>query len=313
MGGNVFAGKTADIAIERITPTLTAYFNELKDVFPNKANIFNEQQFIPLGSVRKKDLSGDIDLGVSSTDILDFDMSDSSILEWGVKPADVQSEFDILTKRARTATPRQLKMKAFLKCLTIHINQHSPNVYCQEKKISDGNIFSLYPQVMPDGAMSTISVQIDWMIGDIEWLKFSYYSSAYPEDSNVKGLHRTQLMLAAFQIANLSFGHIAGVKDKSSGLVVATSPAQALSILSNRLGFKITASDAENYYTLHMLLNRNMRASDYTELINIYFKILDSTRTDIPDNLQAEWVKCKDLLGLTGKFLPENSALRKVA
>jgi hypothetical protein len=53
-----------------------------------------------------------------------------------------------------------------------------------------------------------------------------------------------------------------------------------------------------------------MKPEDYNTLLNIYFKILDSTRADIPDDMQDEWRKRKDSLGLTGKFLPDNSALK---
>jgi hypothetical protein len=43
---------------------------------------------------------------------------------------------------------------------------------------------------------------------------------------------------------------------------------------------------------------------------DVYFKILDSTRADIPDDMQKSWLDKKDQLGLTGKFLPDESALR---
>jgi hypothetical protein len=148
------------------------------------------------------------------------------------------------------------------------------------------------------------------MIGDLNWLKFSYHSAAYPEASNVKGLHRTQLMLSAFQVAGLSFNHVTGVKDKQTGEVIARDPDQALAVLSKALGFKITQADAEDYYKLHALFKAKMRPEDYNALVNVYFKILDSTRADIPDDLQDEWRKRKDSLGLTGKFLPDNSALK---
>ena len=148
------------------------------------------------------------------------------------------------------------------------------------------------------------------MIGDLNWLKFSYYSAAYPKGSNVKGLHRTQLMLAAFQVAGLSFNHVSGVKDKQTGEVIARDPDQALAVLGKALGFNISQADAEDYYKLHALFKAKMRPEDYNTLLNIYFKILDSTRVDIPDDMQDEWRKRKDSLGLTGKFLPDNSALR---
>lgn len=309
-GGNVFANKTMPIKLEDIEPTLTAYFGELKHLFPKKANIFNSQHFIPLGSVGKKSVSGDIDLGVSAADLVDKEMSAQSIAAWGLDPAAVDAEQASLQKRARSSTPEQSRMKAFLKLLTVYINEHAPTLHCDEKKVTDGNIFGLFPQINAQGQHVGSGVQIDWMVGDLKWLKFSYHSAAYPEGSNVKGLHRTQLMLSAFQVAGLSFNHVTGVKDKDTGKVLARDPDQALSILSKRLGFKISQADAEDYYRLHNLLKTKMKPEDYNTLLNIYFKILDSTKADIPDDLRDEWRSRKDSLGLTGKFLPDTSALR---
>ena len=309
-GGNVFAGKTTGIKMDDITPTLAAYFAELKSLFPKKAGIFDEQHFQPLGSVRKKEVSGDIDLGVSASDLLDKEMSDAAISVWGVDPAAVAKEFELLKKRARTSTPEQLRMKAFLKLLTRYINEHAPTLHCDEAKVTDGNIFGLFPQINQEGKHVGSGVQIDWMIGDLNWLQFSYHSAAYPKGSNVKGLHRTQLMLSAFQVAGLSFNHVSGVKDKATGKVIASDPDQALTILGKRLGFKISRADAEDYYKLHKLFKERMKPEDYNTLLNVYFKILDSTRADIPDDLHDEWRSRKDSLGLTGKFLPDTSSLR---
>lgn len=310
MGGNVFAGKTASIKAENINPTLDAYFSELKTIFPNKADIFDHQHFIALGSVGKKLVSSDIDLGVDSLDLIDKKMSNESIATWGLDPKAVEKEFELLERRARTATTEHLRMKAFLKTLTVYINAHAPVLFCDEKKVSNGNVFGLYPQFDQDNQQLDSNVQIDWMIGDLPWLKFSYYSTAYPEDSNVKGLHRTQLILSAFQVANLSFNHVSGVKHKASGKIIAHDPDQALAILGENLGFNITQTDAENYYSLHTLLKENMKPDYYNAVVNTYLKILDSTRADIPDNLQSEWYKRRDNLGLTGKFLPESSLLK---
>lgn len=309
MGGNVFAGKTTSIRLEHINPTLDTYFAELQQLFPLKSDIFNQQHFVSLGSVGKKPISGDIDLGISDTDILDSDMSDASIIAWNIDPVAVAKETIELQRRARTATPTQSRMKAFMKTLTMYINAHAPTLYCDEKKVGAGTMFGLYPQFDVQGQPLGIGVQIDWMVGDLDWLRFSYYSSAYASDSNVKGLHRTQLMLTAFQVANLSFNHISGVKDKYTGQVVATKPESALVILGDQLGFKIDRSVTEDYYRLHALLQANMRPADYDNMIDKYFKILDSTRADIPDNLQSQWMDRQGPLELTGKFLPETSAL----
>lgn len=310
MGGNVFAGKTSKIKLENIDPTLDAYFLELSKIFPNKSEIFNNTHFIPLGSVKKKSESGDIDLGINVLDMLDPEMSDESIKLWNIDPAAVKIEFDLLTARARTATAKHLRMKAFLKTLTLYINDNAPQLYCDEKKVSNGNVFGLFPQISSNGVKLDTGVQIDWMIGNIDWLKFSYYSSAYPIESNVKGLHRTQLMLAAFQVANLSFNHLDGVKHKISGKVLANTPTKALSILGKSLNIDITQQDTENFYVFHDLLKEKLKPHYYNALLNTYFKILDSTRADIPENLQEDWKLRKDILGLTGKFLPESSLLK---
>ena len=309
-GGNVFKGKTASIKLEHITPTLDAYFSELKHIFPKKANIFNLQHFKPLGSVGKKPMSGDIDLGIDSKSLLDHTMSDKSMELWGIDSKAVHIEFAKLQKRARSASPEMLLMKAFLKELTLHINKRAPKLYCDEKKVTNGNIFGLYPQINSMGEDVGIGVQIDWMIGDLQWLTFSYHSAAYPPESNVKGLHRTQLMLAAFQQAGYSFNHVNGVKDKATGDIIAKTPADALGVLSKKLGVNISNAAAEDYYKLHKLLKTSLKPKDYNGMINIYLKILDSTRADVPDDLQVDWVKRKPKLGLTGKFLPDTSALK---
>lgn len=311
-GGNVFKGKTASIALEDIDPTLEAYFAELKKIFPKKAAIFNKQHFHPLGSVGKKPRSGDIDLGIDVKSVLDKGMTDDSIKQWNLDPAAVHKEFETLKKRARTSTDEQVMLKAFLKQLTLYINKHAPKLYCDEAKVTSGNIFGLYPQITPEGKDLGIGVQIDWMMGDLQWLKFSYHSAAYPAESNVKGLHRTQLMLAAFQQAGLSFNHVSGVKDKETGEVIAKDPAKALKALSFKLGTKITEADAEDYYKLHAKLMK-IKPEDYSGILDTYFKILDSTRCDIPDDLQDQWKRRKTRLGLTGKFLPDDSALKEHA
>ena len=60
-GGNIFAG-TDDIPREFIEPTLNKYYEELARLFPQHAGVFDS--FEPVGSVGKKDVSGDIDLAL---------------------------------------------------------------------------------------------------------------------------------------------------------------------------------------------------------------------------------------------------------
>lgn len=312
MGGHVFADKASSIKREYINPTLTKYFQELKNLFPGKADIFNIQHFIPLGSVGKKSVSGDIDLGIDIKHIIDFNDIPGTIVKWNLSERDFDEEFALLKKRARSATDDQLRSKALMKLISMYVNDFTNVITCDESKVGPGNMFSLFPQYSEKNTQIGENVQIDWMVGDIEWLKFSYYSSAYPEDSNVKGLHRTQLMLAAFQVADLSFGHTDGIKDKVTREIVATTPTDALAVLSERLGFAVTQQDAENYYTLYTLFAENMDPDQKHRLLGTYFKILDSTRVDIPDNLTYHWLNYKDELGLTGKFLPETSKLKEL-
>jgi len=310
-GGHVFAEKTTAIKREDIAPTLAAYFKELKQLFPKKASIFSTEYFIPLGSVGKKPVSGDIDLGIDASTILDKTMSDTSVAAWNIDPKQLQKEFEILQKRARSSSPEQLRMKAFLKLLTKFLNARSNNIESSEKKVTTGNMFTLFPQVTASGKGNDKGVQIDWMIGNLNWLKFSYYSSEYPEGSNVKGLHRTQLLLSAFQTANLAFDHVSGVKDKETGKILATDPDTALKALGKRLGFAIPIEDVENFYKLNDLLAKNMTPQQYRETLDRYYRTLDSTRADIPDNLQKDWLTRKDALNLTGAFLPDTSNLQR--
>ena len=194
MGGNVFAGKTASIKREYIEPTLTNYFQELKRLFPKKADIFNTEHFIPLGSVGKKSVSGDIDLGIDVKHIIDFNNIEDTLVKWEISDQDFNDEFALLKKRARSSSDEQLQTKALLKLISMHINDFTNAITCDESKVGPGTMFSMCSQFSEQNVELTDSVQVDWMVGDIEWLKFSYYSSAYPEDSNVKGLHRTQLL-----------------------------------------------------------------------------------------------------------------------
>jgi hypothetical protein len=311
-GGNVFKDKTASIKLEHIAPTLEAYFNELKHIFPKKAMIFNLDHFKPLGSVGKKPMSGDIDLGIDSKSLLDHTMSDRSMEQWNIDPKAVHVEFAKLEKRAKSASPEMLLMKAFLKELTLYINSHAPKLYCDEKKVNSSSIFGLYPQYDTNGHEVGIGVQVDWLIGDLSWLTFSYHSDAYPPESNVKGLHRTQAILCLFQVANMSFNHGIGVKDKETGQMIATSPDKALSVLSDKLNINFTQGNTRNFYILYELI-KQLPKKQYDLWVDTYFKVLDSTRADIPGILQSEWKKRKTKLNLSGKYLPDNSALKGIS
>ena len=55
----------------------------------------------------------------------------------------------------------------------------------------------------------------------------------------------------------------------------------------------------------------NLPTDKLNGILDRYLKILDSTRADIPNDLQQYWIDNQDRLGLKGKFLPDNSNLTK--
>jgi hypothetical protein len=59
------------------------------------------------------------------------------------------------------------------------------------------------------------------------------------------------------------------------------------------------------------VLKKNLTDEDLHSIYDIYLKILDSTRADIPEDLQQYWIQNKERLGLKGKFLPDDSKLKQ--
>jgi hypothetical protein len=147
------------------------------------------------------------------------------------------------------------------------------------------------------------------MVGDIEWLEFSYYSEEYK--GAVKGLHRTQLMLSMFTNLGMIFNHSQGVKLKSTGEVLASKPSEAIEVLNKSYNIKLTPAIMANYFDLIKYINTHLDKSIYDSIIAIYLRILDSTRCDIPEDLQKTWKDRQGELGLTGKFLPPESKLNE--
>lgn len=307
-GGNIFKGKTDKIPREYIDPTLDKYYEELGKLFPKKKNVFT--QFKPVGSVGKKPMSGDIDLAIDVSAFFPEKEVDSKALkDWNVDEKSWLATFEKLKKRARTATDSSLKWKAFLKELGEYINKKSDLLYIEVKKTSSGNMFGLFPQFNDKGEQQDIGVQMDWMVGNLDWLMFSYYSDAPVQ--NVKGLHRTQLMLSMFDAKGYRFDHVNGVMNKETREVVAHKSTDATNLLGKLYGSKLTQTTLQNYPNLHQFLKKNTSKKEYQEVLDIFFKILDRTRADIPWDMQEDWIKSQKRLGLTGKFLPPESQLTK--
>lgn len=296
-GGNVW-DNSAPIKKEYIKPTLEKFKAEFTRIFPVASKHFG--QVITLGSVGKKDMSGDIDLAISENAFKDTE-------DWGLDAAHLTELFAKFKKRARTATDEQLMKRAVIISIAEIVNEKSKMILTDIKSSGSGTLFCQFPQFDESGNETDLSVQIDVNVGDIDWLRFAYYSDSYK--GNVKGLHRTQLMLAMFSYKDHTFSHNYGVKNKQSQEIVANNPEQAIELLNKMYGFKITEKILENYFELQKFLQANLKEEDLHAIWNIYLKILDSTRCDVPEDLQSYWVEHQDDLGLTGKFLPNNSNL----
>lgn len=296
-GGNVW-DNSAPIKKEYIKPTLEKFKAEFARIFPVASKYF--EGVITLGSVGKKDISGDIDLAISENAFKDTE-------DWGLDAAHLTELFAKYKKRARTATDEQLMKRAVIISIAEIVNEKSKMILTDIKSSGSGTLFCQFPQFDESGKETNLSVQIDVNVGDIDWLRFAYYSDSY--NGNVKGLHRTQLMLSLFSYKDHTFSHNYGVKNKQSQEIVANNPEQAVELLNKMYGFKITEKILENYFELQKFLQANLKEEDLHAIWNTYLKILDSTRCDVPEDLQAYWVEHQDDLGLTGKFLPNNSNL----
>lgn len=306
-GGNIFDG-TDKIKREWIEPTLNEYYKELSRLFPKKKKVFTK--FVPVGSVGKKPYSGDIDLAIDASEFFNSpEVNPKELSDWNISEKSFNLTYEKLKKRAKTASDSTLRWKAFLKELGEYINANSDDYLIENKKTNGGNMFGMFPQYNESGIKQDFGVQMDWMVGNLDWLKFSYYSDAPMK--NVKGLHRTQLMLAMFNIMGYTFDHVNGVKDKETKEVVANKSEDAMKLLGKLYGAKLDKKTLQNYDTLHKYLQKNASKKEYEEVLDVYLKIMDRTRADIPWDMQKYWKDNKNRLSLTGKFLPSDSELLK--
>ena len=301
-GGHVFVGGSDPIRKEDIPNTLNAYLQEIKKLFPKVWKYWENPQ--TLGSVGKKDVSGDIDLAIDDKGLKNPE-------DWNLDVQHVTELYDTFKKRARTASPDDIMKRAVITAIGEYINEHTDKIIANDKSAGNGTLFSQFDQIGADGKPNGKTVQIDVNFGDVDWLKFAYFSDAYA--GNVKGLHRTQLMLHMFSYKGYTFNHVKGIKNKETGEQVADKPEQAIELLNKLYGFHITEKILQNYFELQKFLRKNLNNNDLFGIYNIYLKTLDSTRCDIPEDLQAYWVEHQDQLGLTGKFLPNDSNLKPLA
>lgn len=306
MGGNVF-GTTDKINREDIEPTLKNFLKEFMRLFPAAEPHFRKMQ--TLGSAGKKKVSGDIDLALSATS---FD----KISDWGLDPEYVYEQFELFKGRARTSTDDQLMKRAVIVAIAKKIEDANSYLAVDVKGSAAGALFLQAPQFNEAGEELDKNVQIDINVGDIDWLKFAYYSNVSDKDDDasdkevnasfaqIKGLHRTQLLIALFAYKKHTFSHNYGVKDSATQKIVATNPTQAINLLNSLYKVNFTAEILQNYDTIMATLRAYLSEVDLKEVYNSYLKKLDSTKADIPSDLQDYWIKNQELLNLKGKFLP---------
>lgn len=297
MGGNVF-GTTASIKKENIKPTLLEFFRQFKTVFPKAEPFFREMK--TLGSVGKKDISGDIDLALS-------EKSFDNVEDWGLDREHIMQLFQAFKKRSRTATDDLLMKRSVIVAIAEIIQNSDTDIAVDMKGSGAGTLFLMFPQYDSTGKQLEDNVQIDINVGDVDWLEFAYYSNTY--SGNVKGLHRTQLMLSMFSNKGYTFSHNYGVKTKDTQQIVANSPQQAIDLLNKEYGLNLDKETLGDYFKLKETLEAGLSPEELNKIYDIYLKILDSTRADIPEDLQSYWIDNQDRLGLKGKFLPDNSNL----
>ena len=303
-GGNVF-DITSSINKENINSTVEKFVDELSRIFPAKAASF--KSFEKLGSAGKKDVSGDIDLSYDVKNI--FPDGKPDFQGWGVDEGKYNEKVALFTKRSKTASVDKIQLRAMIELIGEKLDENSSEIEVDTKSSGNGSIFCSAPQYGPDGKPLGINVQTDINIGNPEWLRFSYYSNTYA--GNVKGLHRTQLMLSLFANKGKSFSHATGVVDRETGEKEASNPQEALVLLNKLYGFDISQDTLNDYFKLEDYLKNNVSPEEYNAIMDRYLKILDSTRADIPDNLQQYWIDNQSRLVLKGKFLPDTSNLVK--
>jgi len=298
MGGNVF-NLAGPIKKEHIPPTLKEFYRELGVVFPSAKKYFKGMKL--LGSTGKKAVSGDIDLALSANSVI-------KIEDWGLDREQVLSDFRLFKKRSKTATNKILIKKAIIVNMARKIDDKSKKISTDVKGSSSGTLFLAFPQLDENGEELGKHVQVDVNVGDLDWLTFSYYSKTYK--GNIKGLHRTQLLVSLFTGKGYIFSHNYGVKNKKTQEVEASNPEEAVALLNKLYGTKLTNSTIADYFKVMNAVKKNISKSEQKDVLDRYLRILDITRVDIPYDLQSYWIKHKKRIGLTGKFLPDGSNLQ---
>jgi hypothetical protein len=342
-GGHLFGSDP--IEQKNLEPTAEAYFAELRRLFPRKADVFTYNQQNLLGSAFKKDTpSGDIDVAFAATEFYKGNITDWNLSPAVVKAKteELLKRAINYKKAVKAGDKKAIEYHMFLKqqeatniLISMYINAHSELITTKPEEAKPTMIMTAVPQFGSDGNPVLrppdglpLMAQVDINIGNLDWLRFSSFSADYrrnvanmsaelksvygdfdklPYKSEIKGAHRTQLILSMFEYLGLSFSHQEGVKDKATGKVLAFNADDAVKILNDRLKLNgaLTREIIDNYHLLHKFLREKLPEATYKAIIDIFLKQrLESQRLDIPADLVDYWKQNKERLGLTGKFNP---------
>ena len=270
MGGNIFKNKATSIAQNRVAPTIEAYKQALGKIFPLKS--YSLTHFEPVGSAGKKAVSGDLDLAIDFTHIV-RSFTGSEFELWGIDYDEWNDLYIKFHKRSRTATYQMSKMRALLTLISAKLAENNVDV---GDRVTAGNIFTCFPQYDENGPTEDF-VQIDWMVGDIDWLQWAYYSHG---ERGLKGLHRTQFLVALFSEIGYTFNHFCGIKEKKTSEWTITSPEDALGLLSEHYGM-VKYSQTQTFAQLHSWLLK-CNSELYFKVINRYKEILTRQKENVP-------------------------------
>jgi len=273
MGGNIFKNIATAIPRDRVEPTIKAYIKTLAEIFPMKAHSLSF--FEPVGSAGKKEISGDLDMAIDATHI-SRSFTSTELQKWGIEWDDWNNLYTKIHKRARTATYQMSKMRALLTIISGKLAENNMQV---NDRVTAGNIFTCFEQYDVNGPTGDY-VQIDWMVGDIDWLRWSYYSHG---EKDLKGLHRTQFLVALFSEIGYTFSHFSGIKEKKTSEWTITTSEDALQLLSEHYGM-VTHSQTQTFAQLHSWL-LNCDSGSYFKVVNRYKEILRVQKQNIPNVL----------------------------
>ena len=98
-----------------------------------------------------------------------------------------------------------------------------------------------------------------------------------------------------------TFSHNYGVKDKETQKIVATTPSQAIDLLNKLYNINLNEDTVGDYFELIKELKQHLSKEDLHAVFDTYLRILDSTRADIPDDLQQYWIDIITLFKGTDK------------